>query len=171
MSRSSSPIRARVVLLCGLSTWSLMAQATPPSPTHLQAAKDLYKTIGGTATSEAAANAMLSAMTSQNPQLAKYRDVLEAWFKKVFSGGDFEGEMAKVYTEYFSEKELRGLMAFYQTELGLKSIRIMPQIMQKGAMVGAQQAQAHTQELKDMLTAAMKEREPAAEEKAPEAPK
>jgi len=62
-------------------------------------------------------------------------------------------------------------MAFYQTELGLKSIRIMPQIMQKGAMVGAQQAQAHTQELKDMLTAAMKEREPAAEEKAPEAPK
>ena len=159
MTRGSRNILRGLFISALLSAVPAVAQSKPPVPSHVAAARDLYRIIGGNATSEAAANAMLTAMISQSPALDKYKDVLELWFKKVFSEGDFEGEVAKIYTEFFSENELKELTTFYKTELGKKIILAMPQVMQKGAMVGAQHAQAHSQELRDMLEVAMKERE------------
>jgi len=45
-------------------------------------------------------------------------------------------KMIPLYAKYFDHEEVRALVAFYQTELGRKTIAVMPQLMQEGAEVG-----------------------------------
>jgi len=69
--------------------------------------------------------------------------------------------MGMLYVDSFSEKEIRGLIAFYQSEIGKKTLSVLPIVMQKGSAIGARRAQAHQAELIQMLDKAMKEREAA----------
>jgi len=143
-----------------LLTAPLMAQTVTIAPSHQQAARDLYRKVGGADTAEAASDAMLSAMTSSNPAMAEYDYVLRKWLKMVFSDATFESEIANVYAAFFTEQEIRELIAFYNTPLGQKSLKKLPEIMKQGAMIGAKHAEAHTGELKSMLMEAMKEKHP-----------
>ncbi len=47
----------------------------------------------------------------------------------------FKSEMARVYQEVFTTDELKELTAFYQTELGQKTLQKMPEIIQKSAAI------------------------------------
>ncbi|BDU76111.1 DUF2059 domain-containing protein [Mesoterricola sediminis] len=152
-----SPL-AFAAALAVLAPASAGAQAPAPSP-HEQAARDLIALVEGPAVAKAAAAAMLSAMTANNPELAAYQDVVLAWCEKLYSMESFSRDMAAVYMRHFSEQELRGLAAFYRTPLGRKTLEQLPVVMREGAQVGAQLAQAHVEELKTMLTDAMKARQ------------
>lgn len=45
-------------------------------------------------------------------------------------------KMIPLYAKYFDHEEVRTLLAFYQTDLGRKTIAVMPALMQEGAEVG-----------------------------------
>ncbi len=136
-----------------------LAQSAIPLASHEAAARELVRTTQATGTAEAASNSMISIMGRQNPEMMKYQDVFQAWLKKVLSEGDLEGEIAKLYTEYYSEKEIKELLVFYRSDLGKKMLKVMPEFAQKSMMLGANRAQARTEELKDMIGAEMKRRE------------
>ena len=150
-----------VVLFVAISFTALtVAGAEPARPlsSHEKTARELYRALGGAKTAEAGAEAMMGIVTS-NPELAPYQDVFRAWYKKVFSGDELETEMAAIYMKAFTEDELKGLIAFYATPLGRKSLEKFPELMKQGAELGMSRAQEHSAELEEMIATARKERE------------
>jgi hypothetical protein len=74
--------------------------------------------------------------------LALAKEVLDAEFVKAFVGPDnLTDQMALVYARHFTHEDVRGLLAFYSTDLGQKEVASMPAIFQEGAAVGQQWAQ------------------------------
>jgi uncharacterized protein len=139
---------------------------TPAVSSHEQAARELYDLVGGAKAVEMGAEAMLAVVRKQ-PEMAPYEDVFRSWYKKVFADGELEREVPKLYVASFTEEDLRGLMAFYRTPLGQKALTRMPELMKQAAELGAQIAQKHQGELKEMLEQARHEHE-SAKEQAPE---
>src|SRR3954447_546087 len=93
---------------------AVLAQTRAPASTHEQAAHELYQLLGGAKMAEAGAEAMMGVVRG-NPELAPYEDVFRAWYRKIFSTGDLESEVVKIYMGAFTEAELRELTAFYRT--------------------------------------------------------
>jgi hypothetical protein len=46
------------------------------------------------------------------------------------------GQIVKVYAKYFCQEEIKGLIAFYQTPLGQKTIRSSPQVVNESMLIG-----------------------------------
>jgi hypothetical protein len=68
--------------------------------------------------------------------------VLDEEFKKAFAAPD--GLMAGivgVYAKHFAAEDVKGLVAFYNTELGKKLIGVMPALMQESVVVSQQWAE------------------------------
>jgi len=127
--------------------------AEPYSASHRQAAADLLLETGAKENAVAGASAMVDAMIQGNPMLAPYRDVLVSWSEKVMTWENMKPRMVDLYASTFSEQELRDLAAFYKTPLGAKSLRVLPELVQKGAQIGADLAMEHQGELQAMLEA------------------
>ncbi|HEX9945404.1 MAG TPA: DUF2059 domain-containing protein [Thermoanaerobaculia bacterium] len=154
-------IRAKAVLLLAmLFSLSSVLAAQPPTAgmSHEQAARELLDLVGGKDLAKTMSLAMVSQFRS-NPDLAPYEDVFAKWIEKVYSQGDFERELVRLYVESFTEDELRQLTAIYKTPVGHKALRKLPELMQKGMAVGQRIAQEHMPELESMLAARKKELE------------
>ena len=82
-------------------------------------------------------------MTNALPA-GEYRETLvDLFFEKFHSKLDLQKlrELAiPMYDKYFSDEELKGLIAFYQTPLGQKAVKVMPQLsaelMEAGSKMG-----------------------------------
>ena len=147
------------VALAGLLACPLRAlPQTPAASSHENAARELYRMMGGARAAEVGADLMMG-MVRGNPEVAPYEHVFRAWLQKVFAGGAFEAEIAKLYMNTFSEQELQGLIAFYRTPLGQKAIAKIPELAKQGGELGMKWGQEHLPELQEMLSKAKKERE------------
>ena len=122
-----------------------------PTGDHAEAAIELLEIMDAERTMMGGATAMTDAMTQQNPMLMPYRDVILTWAESFMTWEVFGPKLVNLYTEAFSEDEIEALIAFYQTPTGQKSIDLMPELMSRGAMIGAEEAQKHQAELETML--------------------
>lgn len=66
-------------------------------------------------------------------------------------------EVVRIYTDAFTEAEIRELTAFYQTELGRKVMDRMPEVMARSAEVSQRLVQAHLPELAQKVMTRMQE--------------
>lgn len=96
---------------------------------------------------------MMDSMVRQNPKLADYQDVLNEWIDERMSWPKVRDRFVAIYMDAFSERELRELIAFYQTPTGQKSIRLTPELIQKGAEIGNEAAMAGMADLQAMIRA------------------
>lgn len=126
---------------------------TDVSASHRQAALDLIDLMGLEKQMMGGATAMVDAMSSQNPSLMPYRDVILEWSESIMTWEIFGPKMIDIYAGAFSESELRDLIAFYNTPTGKKAVSIMPELMQQGAQLGANEAQKHIPRLQEMIEA------------------
>jgi hypothetical protein len=55
--------------------------------------------------------------------------------KGLMETGGLMDEIIAVYNKYFTHKEIKGLLEFYETELGKKTIRIMPKLMNESGLI------------------------------------
>ena len=55
--------------------------------------------------------------------------------------------LVPIYDRHFSEAELKNLVAFYQTDLGKKTIAVMPMVMQESVAAGQSWGQAMSPKL------------------------
>lgn len=147
-------------LSLSLTTLTLVAQEPATQTSHQKAAQELYLLIGGKNTAEAGAEAMLAAALQNNPGLVEYEDVLRAWYQKVFTDPGFEREIVEVYVKNYTEPEIKELLRFYHSEVGRKSLKVLPEIMRQGAAIGSKYAQLHSAELQNRMMEAMKKRHP-----------
>jgi hypothetical protein len=148
---------ARTHGLAALSLFVLGAAAPAPAPpapvpsAHEQAVVELFKLMDVERTMLAGANAVLEAQVQGTPALEPYRDVLFDWAKKYLTWETMGPALVKLEMETFSESEVRELIAFYRTPTGQKALTRMPEVLQKGAAIGAEVARAHQDELQRMI--------------------
>jgi hypothetical protein len=79
------------------------------------------------------------------------------WLKKYMTWEAMEPELVKMYTENFTEAELKQMAQFYGSPAGQKSLEKLPEMMQRTAMAGARISQPHQEELRAAMTARSEE--------------
>ena len=94
---------------------------------------------------------VLDGQLKQNPQLAPHRDVFQRFLNKYFNWDSLKAEVITVYTQEFTEKELKQLTDFYKTPVGKKASEKMPRLAFAAGELGLQRAQANQAELRQML--------------------
>lgn len=103
--------------------------------------------------SQASISQMLEMQLQQNPSIAPYKDVMLEYFSKYMSYESLKPGMIDIYTEAYTLQELKDINAFYQTPTGKKTITKMPELMGKGAQLGASRVQENIAELNGMIEA------------------
>ena len=86
------------------------------------------------------------------------KQVLDEEFKKAFAAPD--GLMAGiigVYAKHFTAEDVKGLVAFYDTDLGKKMLGVMPALMRDSVMVSQQWAQRELPRIGRLLDERLKQ--------------
>ena len=72
------------------------------------------------------------------------KEVLGAELAKAFDGTDgLTSQIVAIYAKHFSHDDVKGLLAFYGSELGKKTIQVMPVLFQESAAAGQHWAEQH----------------------------
>jgi hypothetical protein len=133
------------------------AVATPNAAASAAAAQELFKAMKLQAGLSDTASAMIDSEISRNPGLTPYRDVMLQWLKKYMTWDAMLPELTKMYTDTFTEAELKQMATFYGSPAGQKSLEKLPELMQRTAMAGAKLSQPHSDELRAAMTAKSEE--------------
>ena len=127
--------------------------AVAPSASAIAAATELLRLLDIEKVMRAGSEVMFDAQVQQQPLMAPFRDVMQAWLDKYMTFETMGPRLARVYAEEFTEAELRELIAFYRTPLGRKLAERTPELSRKGAEAGAAVAAEHMDELQRMIEA------------------
>jgi hypothetical protein len=124
----------------------------PSTPaTHHDAAMQLLAETGMEATMVAMQEVMLRQQVELNPIIKRYEKVLREFLGKYTSFEALREDFAKLYTDRFSELQLRQLVAFYQTPTGRLAVHELPKLFEAGATLGRRKVEEHMPELKQMI--------------------
>ncbi len=143
----------RTIIYSCLITVSLMlnySSSVADKKSHRKAAEELLKAANTEKVMETVMDQML-AILKQNPQLGPYQDVIKRFLSKYLSLESLQEELITIYTEEFTEAELKQLTAFYQTPVGKKAIEKLPQLTAKAGQLGVARVQANQAELQQMI--------------------
>lgn len=138
-------------------TASAGSVALVPTPAALALADTLLRENLFEEVTRASAMATYDVSVQQQPAMAMFRDVMEAWVIKYMSLAEMGPTMSRLYAETFTEDELRALVAFYRTPVGRQLARMTPKLAERGALLGAAVAQRHAGELEQQMRGRMAE--------------
>lgn len=133
------------------------AAAAPATPATRALADTLLDLMGTRQLMRASIEASLDAQVQAQPMMAQFRPTMMAWVDKYISWDALRPRMVELYTGAYTDDELRALVAFYRTPVGRKTAAISPELAKKGALIGAEAAQAHLPELQKMVQDRMAE--------------
>lgn len=150
-------LRTLIVVLCLFVP--LAARAGEVSPSHAQAAEELFRTMKFDTLLDQTIDTILKAQMAQKPELAKVQDVVRPFLAKYMSWESLKPQLVAIYTDAFTERELREINAFYKTPTGQKTITAMPALFQKGMAIGQKAVQDHLPELQEAIQKKLKEDE------------
>jgi len=77
-----------------------------------------------------------------------YEKILKDYFNKYMGWELMKEDIVKLYTKYFTAKELQELKEFYSTDLGKKSLKLLPTITAESMQLAQKKLQPHSAELK-----------------------
>jgi hypothetical protein len=145
-------------LLCVTFTAHAQNNATDFTPAHLQAAEKFLLATGINKQFENIADKVISTYGAQMPEdkRAAFAEVMKKFMGKYFTWDMLKDEMSKLYAQEFTEKELKQLADFYNTDTGKKYGEKLPVLTQKGMLIGQQLVVQHQSELQDMMKDAFK---------------
>jgi hypothetical protein len=91
--------------------------------------------------SDAVLNSVRQAQKDVPPRVIEVvRDVFHAEFVKAFASSDMKDKQVALFAKYYTHTEIKGLIAFYETDLGRKAIANAPQLVRDGAAIGEEWA-------------------------------
>ncbi|MBB6112755.1 hypothetical protein SAMN05421821_12265 [Mucilaginibacter lappiensis] len=146
-----------ITLICLfiLSAGSIKAQTTQPTYTQgqLKAAEQCLIATGIDKQFGDLIDKTINTGSTQIPEehRASFVKVMKTFMGKYFTWDALKGPIAKLYAAEFTESELNQLTAFYNTPLGKKVGEKLPELMQKGMLLGQQSVEAHRPELEQMM--------------------
>ena len=150
--RYQSTVFALVLTLPFAAAAFAETPATQPlSPSHEAAAKKLINAMNIPEMMDKGLEQMVDVQVRQQPQLQPFRDTMLQFLQKYVSWQNLEPDYVKMYTEKFSEDEMKDLIAFYESPVGKKTLKAMPELMGKGLQLAQQRVQAHGAELQQAI--------------------
>jgi hypothetical protein len=118
---------------------------------HEAAAKKLLATLNMREMMDKGIQQVLEMQIRQQPAIAPYRQTMLEFLQKYMSWDTLEGDLVKLYTDTFTEDEINQLIAFYDTPVGKKAVKALPELMMKGAQLGQMRVQQHIGELQQAI--------------------
>ena len=125
-----------VIVVAGVLAF---ATATAQEASHRDAARELLKAMNAEQTIEESYNQVLPQLEAMGQQMGvsdeeraifnRYLDRMVAALREELSWEKLEPGMVQTYASVYSEQELRDLVEFYESPLGQKFIRKMPELM------------------------------------------
>lgn len=110
---------------------------------HRQAAADVLDLINGPAALQAGVKNPLNALLDNlrregapEDALREIRVAVEEWAKTEIVWDEIKPQMIELYTNQFTEPELRQLLAFYRSPIGAKALERFPGILADAAKLG-----------------------------------
>lgn len=145
-----------LLLFCSI----VKAQTPTVTPSQLKAAEDVLLASKADALFKSNMAVTLKQASANLPEdkRAKFIEVMNTFVAKYINWDMIKDQLASVYAQQFTEKELKDLAAFYRSPLGLKLNDKLPILTQKGAELGQQAVQSHQLELQQMMQEAFKEK-------------
>ena len=84
-------------------------------------------------------------------------EVLTKEFSQMFDGADgIKADIVAMYAKHFTHDDIRGLLAFYSTDLGRKAVSTMPVLAQEGAVIGQRWSEANLPRIQRVLMERLK---------------
>jgi hypothetical protein len=129
------------------------------TPAHLKAAEDVLVASGAGAQLKENTLSMIKQASANVPgdKKPKFIQVMNTFTDKYMNWDIIKDQMAAMYAQEFTEKELKDLAVFYRSPLGIKLNQKQPVLFQKGAELGQQAVQSHQAELQQMMQDAFKD--------------
>ena len=122
---------------------------------RLNAAKDLVASMGIKDSYAKMIDQATQGLVLRQPKLKSVEGEIKAFYTKYIGWDTIKDKMAAIYAKHYTVKELNELKDFYKSDIGQKSIKLMPQIMQEGQKLGASSVMAHADELKAIISKAL----------------
>ncbi|HWG46185.1 MAG TPA: DUF2059 domain-containing protein [Gemmataceae bacterium] len=119
--------------------------------THRQAAEELFKAMSIDKQMENAMDQTLTMQIKAQPALVPYKGVMRKFFAKHISYAALKEDLIKIYTEEFTEEELRQIVTFYKTPAGKKLVEKSPALLGRCMQLGTNRVAKHEDELKQMI--------------------
>ncbi len=135
-------------------------EAEVEQDSHTLAVEALLEAMNLKDTTEQMVDQMLSMQIQQQPQMAAFKDVMQAFLHKHLSFQSLKPELVKLYKNEFTEPEIKELTAFYSTPVGKKAIEKLPTLSAAGAQIGMQRVQANMGELQQAILKRQAELQP-----------
>ena len=153
-------LRKIIIILCSFSSLAF-AEIDQKS---LDAANELADLLGLTNQMEANFDAMtpivmeqVKQMNLNDDQTVRLMGIYKSWYTEDLDLDFLAKKIVELYAQTFSVKELKELTAFYKTPLGKKAYAVFPELMAKGAKLGAIECQKRMPELSERLKPLMEE--------------
>ena len=144
-----------MLALLGVSlTASMTSRAHADAASHRKAALQLLEAADMANALTAALDLSIKAQVHGNPALAPYESQMRAFFKKYVSWESLKEDFISLYIKAFTEREIKELLAFYQTPTGRKALKQLPVLMEQGSKIGMERVQSHLSELQQMMQSA-----------------
>ena len=161
---SKALLAAGLTLGLALSAGQAMAQAKPPSPAAIAAAKEILElkranTIYANAVPNIVQRTMDTLMQTNLNYQKDLKEVAEVVAKNMAGREKEIGDgMAKIYAQDFTEQELKDLVTFYKTPLGQKLLNEEPKAIASSMQYMNQWAQTFAEEVNGQFRAEMRKR-------------
>ena len=143
-------------LLIGLAG---VAHAQEASEGERQAALDLLEAMDTQRTFEASMEAMIKMQTQQNPAAASLEPIMRAFFAEHLAWEQIEPDYVALYTDLYTEDELRKMIDFYQTDVGRKMVEVMPEMAVRSQQITQRHIQEHAGELQQKIMEEMQKQD------------
>ena len=147
--------RLALPLALTLVALSRPAFAQDTSATHREAVKQLMTVTHLREVTAQSMDAVMKSQMEQMPQLKPYEGIMQTFLKEQMDWSILEPELTRIYLEVFTEKELRDIVAIYQTPVGQTMLAKMPVLFAKSNEFTQRRLQAGLPVLMQRLQAAV----------------
>lgn len=137
-----------------LALAGFLAAANPgyaDDKSHKAAAEDCLKAMKVEALLESTIEQSIDVQIKANPAIAQYKPVMLKFFKKHMGWDGMKDDMIGLYTDAFTEAELKELATFYRSKVGQKLVQKTPELTGKGMQLGMKKVQDNQAELRKMI--------------------
>lgn len=156
MNLKTSIVSIALILFCVFKANAQTNRAY--SPSHLQAAEAFLKSTGVDKQFDNITNILASTLSTQMPadKRASLAEVMKKFMAKYFNWDIMKNDLSKVYASELSESDLKAATAFYNSPAGKRMSQKLPQLMEKGLLMGQKIIQDHKAEMQQMIQEANK---------------
>ena len=143
-----------------LSTFTLLVLTVTSSvlhaaenSSHKQQVETLFRLTQMEKKIQESVDSVVQLQIRQNPQLLTHEKTIHEFFTKYIGWNALKDELADMYMQKFTEKELTEINAFYITPVGQKVITVLPELVQERNQLAMMRLQKNIGELQQIIGA------------------